>query len=89
MRGAPANSCAFISALDLLRGAPFLHLLTMEYSHCPILAHVLRRNPYNNCVATFRDAMVKVRDIAKELNRVDLADKEDPWLIIWALRSYL
>jgi hypothetical protein len=69
MIGAPENSCAFISVLDLLRGANYLSHLYMDYNDNPILAHMLRRNPFHNCKASFADAISHVLSLAKnELN---------------------
>jgi hypothetical protein len=70
MRGAPATSCAFISVLDLLRGANYLSQLYMDYNDNPILAHILRRNPFHNCKATFANAISHVLDLAN--NELDL-----------------
>jgi hypothetical protein len=89
MRGAPANCCAFLSTLDLLRGTTFLADLNMDYDDSPILAHILRRNTFRNCQATFAEAITATRAIATSQLNLTLEEQEDPWLILWTLRHYL
>jgi hypothetical protein len=55
----------------------------------PILAKTLRKRPLNHCQASYRDTLIAVRDIARDLLKIDLEPTEDPWIVLMALRMYL
>lgn len=75
--------------IDILRARPFLQSLSMDYNNCPALAHILRRNTFFNCQATYYQAIQATLKIAKDTTNVELLETEDPWIILWVLRSYL
>jgi hypothetical protein len=53
-----------------------------------ILAKTLRRRPFYQCQATYRDTLIAVRDIAQDLLKINLEPTEDPWVVLMALRIY-
>lgn len=74
-RGLPADSCAFLSALDILRGTNYLTRLKMDYSDNPALAHLLRRGPFYGCNIPFTNAIASTIDIARRDLHMELQQR--------------
>jgi hypothetical protein len=72
-----------------VQGASWLAETKLMMENYPILAKTLRKRHLNRCQASYRDLIIAVRDIARDVLEINLEQIEDPWIVLMAIRIYL
>lgn len=86
----PANSCAYVAAIDAMTGNTSFRHLTIEEFDEPALVSALRRNlPKSNLPGRTRALMLRLQAAAPALIGTQLENLEDPFLIIQTIRGIL
>jgi hypothetical protein len=80
LKDLPSDSCAYLTTFDFVQGANWLAEIKLMTENNPILAKTLRKRPLNHCQTSYRDTLIAVRDIARDLLEINLEPTEDPWI---------
>jgi hypothetical protein len=72
LKDLPADSCAYLTTFDSVQGASWLAETKLMMENNPILAKTLRKRHFNRCQASYRDSIIAVRDIARDLLKINL-----------------